>query len=373
MTRTRWKSALPALLALALVVAACGDDDATTTTAGTAATTTTVAATTTTAAATTTTEAPNPYEGETLEMLIGFSAGGGNDLVSRIVAQYLGQELGANIVPVNEPGAGGLAAANSAFTAGASDGSVVVNTSQSLVLAQALEDETVLYDHAALHWLGSVSSLPVVCVTRTGAGYTSIDELIDGPAVPVGATAPGSIPFDSAVAINGALGTNFNVITGYEGSSEILLAIERGELDGLCIALIPAILEWIQTGFAVPLVVMGEVPAGQDDWEAALEGVPRAGDLAEGAQAQELLTAVQGPNDMVYAYAVHPDTPADRVAALQAGFEAMLANPDFATALEELGRIFAPKNAAEVQTLVESILSLSPETAQLLKDLREGN
>jgi tripartite-type tricarboxylate transporter receptor subunit TctC len=241
------------------------------------------------------------------------------------------------------------------------------------VLAQALGDETVLYDHAALNWLGSVSSLPVVCVTRTAAGYVSIDELIDGPEVPVGATAPGSIPFDSAVAINGALGTNFNVITGYEGSSEILLAIERGELDGLCIALIPAMLEWIQTGFAVPLVVMGEVPAGQDEWEAALDGVPRASDLAEGAQAQELLTAVQGPNSMVYAYAVHPDTPADRVAALQAAFAAMLASPDFAGVMADQGRIFAPKTAGEVQSLVESILALSPETAQLLRDLREGN
>lgn len=325
-----------------------------------------------TAAATPTPESTF-FAGKSMQMRIGHTPGGGGDRVSRLVAEQLAGHIPGKptIVPQNNPGAGGLTSANLAFTTGPSDGSVIAQVDQALVLEQALGNPALQYDHRKVNFLGSISSLPGICVARSDSGFNTIQDAM-AREMPVTASAVGSIPYNLAVGMNGATGTKFKVISGYGGTSEQLLAIQRGEADGVCIAFVPNILKWLQDGTAKPLVVIGEVPASEPAWAAVLKGVPRADTLVKDDKGRDLLATITLPTQIVYAYGVHPDVPADRVAMLRAAFDKMLDDQAFQAELKKQGFIFAPKKHTELKAVVDRMLSLPKATLDEFKRLRAG-
>lgn len=368
----RKKMAWPTVMvALAMLVAACAGGDAESTSTTESTTDTTEPGVDTTVPSTDTTEAAEDvasfYEGKTIRIIVGNPPGGGNDTTARLLAEHMGQYIPGEprLTVDNFPGAGGLVAANTYFTTGETDGTVFMNVDQAMSLEQAVDPSAFEFNIGEIEWLGSLTSLPVVCVARADTGITSMSDLNPDNRLIVAASAPGSIPYDTPAVLNAALGESFDIVAGYDGSGNQRLAVEQGEVDGLCIGLIAPIRAWIEDGYAVPIVYIGE---GDDD--PALEGVDKADSLAETDQAEALIDAVSVPSRMIYAYALHPDVPAERIEALRSAFQAASQDPEFQAAMAEAALPVIAKGPDEVADLVGSVLALPEDILNAIREVR---
>src|SRR5215813_4421613 len=173
------------------------------------------------------------YKGKTVPLLIGYSVGGGYDTYGRLVARHLGKHIPGNptIVPQNMSGAGSLKAANYLYSVAPKDGSVIGTFSRSMAIAPLLDKAE--FDSTKFTWLGSVTDEVSLCVTGHDARVKTFGELLVTPAT-FGAEGMGSDPNVFAAFYRNVLGAKIKIVTGYPGTNEIQLAVERGEVDGLC-------------------------------------------------------------------------------------------------------------------------------------------
>ncbi|HEX2352405.1 MAG TPA: hypothetical protein VHJ16_06475, partial [Xanthobacteraceae bacterium] len=173
------------------------------------------------------------YKGKTVSLLIGYSVGGGYDAYGRLLARHLGKYIPGSptVVPQNMTGAGSLKAANYVYSVAPKDGSVIGTFSRSMGIAPLLDKAE--FDSTKFTWLGSVTDEVSLCVTRHDAPVKTFSELLATPAT-FGAEGAGSDPNIFASFYRNVLGAKIKVVTGYPGTNEIQLAVERGEVDGLC-------------------------------------------------------------------------------------------------------------------------------------------
>jgi tripartite-type tricarboxylate transporter receptor subunit TctC len=310
------------------------------------------------------------YRGKTVKVLVGFPPGGGFDVVARIVAAALPNHLPGRptVIVVNQPAAGSLAAANAISNVETQDGTVIGVTSERTILTQAVGDPAVQFDARKVHWLGSISSSPVTCALRSVLGYQSIAELIDGADVAMGST--GGTSQQSTLLLNKVLGTRFRVIGGYPGVAQVKLAIESGELDGLCLSwdglrtLAP---EWFKEPFYLrPISTMG--PAAPPD-EEYIRSVVRVEDLVKTDAARRLLTAYSKADEAAIPFHVGPNVPAERVAALRAALADVFKEPEVLERIEKAGRRPVPRTGEEVAAVYAAVLDTPPDVVDELRKI----
>src|SRR2546430_540959 len=173
------------------------------------------------------------YKGKTVSLVIGYSVGGGYDAYGRLVARHLGKHIPGNpsVVAQNMTGAGSLKAANYLYSVAPKDGSVIGTFSRSQGIAPLIDKAE--FDSTKFTWLGSVTDEVSLCVTRHDAPAKTFNELLVTPAT-FGGEGAGSDPNIFASFYRNVLGAKIKVVTGYPGTNEIQLAVERGEVDGLC-------------------------------------------------------------------------------------------------------------------------------------------
>jgi tripartite-type tricarboxylate transporter receptor subunit TctC len=310
------------------------------------------------------------YRGKTVKVLVGFPPGGGFDVVARIVAAALPSHLPGRptVIVVNQPAAGSLAVANAVSNVEPQDGTVIGVTSERTIVTQAVGDPAVQFDARKVQWLGSISSSPVTCAVRATLGYQSITELIGGPEVPMGAT--GGTSLQSTLLLNKVLGTRFRIIAGYPGVAQVRLAIESGELDGLCLSwdglrtLAP---EWFQEPFYLrPISTMGP-PAPPD--EQFIRSVVRVEDLVKTDADRRLVAAYSKADEAAIPFHVGPNVPADRVAALRGALASVFAERDVLEKIERAGRRPLPRTGDEVAAIYGEVLATPPDVVEELKTI----
>jgi tripartite-type tricarboxylate transporter receptor subunit TctC len=177
------------------------------------------------------------YKGKTIRFVVGQAAGGGYDLAARTIGRHMGKHISGNptIVVENMTGAGSLIAANYTFNSAKPDGLFVATWNGALVLRQALGDKAIRLDGRKLGWIGSPTKGTPVCGIMAYTGLKSLDEIVAANReIKMGATGPGSTYEDLPKMLNLTLGTEFKVISGYEGTGTILVAMRRKEVDGGC-------------------------------------------------------------------------------------------------------------------------------------------
>ena len=175
-------------------------------------------------------------EWKKLTVFIGTTTGGGNDAYARLLARHIGRHLPGNpvVTPVNRPGAGGLTLVNQIFATGAADGSEIATVAAGFAIDRVLygDASNARFEPTALHWLGSLNRDSSVFVARTSRGASLADVLAGRPLV-VGSPGPGGPPWFYSRALNMLMGAKLQVISGYPGMPEVMLAVENGELDGI--------------------------------------------------------------------------------------------------------------------------------------------
>jgi tripartite-type tricarboxylate transporter receptor subunit TctC len=175
------------------------------------------------------------YEGKTVTIVVGFKTGGGYDATARLLARHLPKYIPGkpNVIVQNMPGANSIISANHVYAVAKPDGLTLGTFNRNLVLAQLTNVSGVKYDMTKYAWIGSAASETTVLTIRSDLPYKSFDDLRKaGKTVVIGATGPGANTYDFPLLLKEFLGVDLKIVSGYSSSSDIMLAVERKEVDG---------------------------------------------------------------------------------------------------------------------------------------------
>lgn len=304
------------------------------------------------------------YRGRTVELYVGYSVGGGYDLYSRVLARHLGRHIPGNptVVVKNMEGAGSLRLANWLYRIGAKDGSVIGTIGRGTPFDPLLGVPAAQFDAARFTWIGSGNHEVSVCVAYDGpAGVTTFADLRTR-GMTVGGTGASSDTDQFPKVVNSVLGTRLKLVSGYPGGNDIVLAMERGEVQGRC--------GWSWSsvksthGAMVAehkLHVLLQLALHKHP---ELPDVPLVVDLAQNDGERQLLTLIFARQVMGRPYLAPPGVPADRADALRVAFMATMTDPEFLTEAEKSQLEVNPVYGQDLQKLVADIYSTPSEVAR---------
>jgi len=293
------------------------------------------------------------FAAKSVAMIIGFGPGGGYDLWGRTVGRHIGRHLpGApTVTPQNMPGAGSYAAASYIFNIAPKDGSVLGIIARDAALGPLSGATGARFDPTRLSWIGTPTKETNVCVAYHTSQVKSVLDLYDKQLI-VGDTGPGTGTRSYPKALNELLGMKFKLVGGFPASSDVFLAMERGEVEGICESLDSIKIrrpDWIPTKKISILFQGGAEPNPE------LDGVPFVLDLAltgEQRQAIEFLYAGQG---IGRPFVAPPDLPADRLKMLRDAFNATMTDPAFVAEAQKSKLDLEPEDGEHLAVLIAKI------------------
>ncbi len=268
------------------------------------------------------------YKGKQMTLLVGSDPGGGYDLLARLVARHLGDFIpGApKILVENMPGAGSVLLSNRVYNIAPRDGTFIGLVQRGVLISQLTNQNGVHYDLAKFNWIGNVSTEISLVTAWKASPINSIQDVLKREMV-VGGTGATADSEASARVLNGLAGAKFKIVSGYPGTADVVLAMQRGELEGL------ADLSWseIKSKNATMLATGDFKFLAQNALAKApdLPNVPLSIDLVTDPADRpvaELYYAMKGVARPILAA---PGVPPDRVAALRAAFDKMVLDADF--------------------------------------------
>jgi tripartite-type tricarboxylate transporter receptor subunit TctC len=299
------------------------------------------------------------YKGKQLRFVVGSAVGGGYDLFARAVARHMIHHIPGepSIIVQNLPAAGGIVMVNQLYAQAPKDGTVIGVPINGMPTAPMLMSGT-QFDSSKLIWIGSTNREAYVAYIWHTVPIKSITELAEKE-LTVGATTPGTSMVDFPLLINDVLGYKFKIIRGYGGTSQIDLAIERGELQGngaLGWASLRARLQhWIDDKLVRVLAQYGLTRYPE------LADVPTMLEFAKTEPDRQAMKMLFARTEYGRPYFLPPDVPTERVQALRRAFDATMKDPAFLAEAAKLQLDVSPMTGEEVQTLVGELASTPPE------------
>ena len=268
------------------------------------------------------------YAGKQIRMVVASGAGGGYDVYARFLARHLSRHIQGNptIVSQNMPAASGLAATNWAYSAAAPrDGTAIVATYNALLDDPLYGSPVARFDPLRFESVGSIAKQQTVCATWHMSRIKTIDQARQQE-VTVSATGASGDRATMPRILNALLGTKFKVIAGY-GTTESMIAVERGEVDGMCgvswSTLKVSNPDWIQNKRLTVMIQAGARP------QAGLPDVPLVIDRAANADDRKLIELLFFPQEMGRPFVMPPDTPKELVNTIRRAFDATMKDPAF--------------------------------------------
>jgi tripartite-type tricarboxylate transporter receptor subunit TctC len=293
------------------------------------------------------------YKGKTLNLIIGYSVGGGYDLYARHVAKHIVKYIPGrpNIVPQNMTGAGSLRAATYLYSVAPKDGSVFGTFGRTMAITPLLTAGT-QFDGTKFTWLGSVTNEVSTCVTWHTSAVKTWADMLEKP-VTLGGEGPGADPDVYALLYKNVFGAKVKLVTGYHGTSNLTLAMERGETDGLCglswSTLKSRHMQWMKEN-KINIIIQ----AGLNK-EPELAGVPLITEVAKDREQMQILKLLLTSQEMARPFAAPPGIPADRAAALVAAFDQTMKDPEFLGEAQKLNLDINPVGAKTIDDLLAEL------------------
>ncbi len=305
--------------------------------------------------------------GKSVQMLIGFGPGGGYDLWGRVVARHIGKHLPGNptVVPQNMPGAGSFVAANNIYNLAPKDGSVMGIIARDAALGPITGASGARFDPTRITWLGTPTTETNVCIASSTAKVQTLDQLYTTQLI-VGDTGVGTGTHSYPKALNALLGMKFKIIAGFPSSSDVFLAMERHEVDGICESLDSVSgkrPDWIP-GHKVNILFQGGAAPNPQ-----LKGVPFVPDLAhtpEDRLAIEFLYAGQG---IGRPFVAPPDMPPDRVKMVRDAFRDTMQDPEFLDDAKRNMLDVAPEDGEQLAALIQKVYATPKPIVEKIGEL----
>jgi tripartite-type tricarboxylate transporter receptor subunit TctC len=302
------------------------------------------------------------FKGRTVNMEIGYTAGGGYDVYGRTVARFLGKHIAGapTVLPKNMPGAGSLRLANWLYTAAVKDGSEIGTIGRGIAFDPMLGNKNAQFDAAKFTWLGSATDEVSVCVAWHDAGIATFDDLYTKP-MTVGGTGGGADTDVFPQILNAVLGTKMKVIAGYPGGNDVNLAMERGEVQGRCgwswSSLQSTHKDWVTQKKIVVLIQLA-LSKHPD-----LPDIPLITDLATTDEQRQILKLIFARQVMGRPFLAPPGLPAERVEALRQAFLDTMKDKDFLAEADTAQLEINPVTGPAIEKLVKEIYQTPADIA----------
>jgi len=302
------------------------------------------------------------YKGKTINLAIGFSVGGGYDLYARHLARHIGKHIPGNptILPQNMAGAGSLRAANFIYTAAPKDGTAFGTFARTTGINPLLESGAT-FDGTKFSWLGSVTDDVSLCVSWHTTQVKTWDDFLKKP-ITLGGQGPSSEPDIFARLFKNVFDAPIKLVPGYPGTNEITLAMERGEVDGLCglswSTLKTRHLQWLKEK-KINILLQAALQR-----EPEMGNVPLIMDLTKDQEKLQILKLILAAQEMARPFAAPPGIPADRKAALIAAFDATMKDKDYLADAKKSRIDVNPVSGSDIDKLLAELYATPKDVIQ---------
>ena len=311
------------------------------------------------------------YAGKTITIVIGSAPGGSYDFYARIVARYLGKHIPGNpaFVVQNMPGANSKVMAGYVYEIAAKDGTVLGAPLNTLPINQLIEGQA-KFDAAQFNWIGAVSSPANVLVTWHTSGVKTLDDARKKEIV-IGATTPGTTQEMFPAIANNLLGTKFRIVTGYKASTEVNLAMERGETQGRGANTYLAYRfqnpDWIRDS---KINIIFQVTETRDP---SMPDVPTLLELATTDEQRRIISLLVTSEAIGRPLLAPPGVPAERVALLRKALMAAVKDADFLAEAEKSQLEIGPVPGEKLQAMVRDMMATPPDIVEKYKAAVKAN
>ena len=299
------------------------------------------------------------YKGKQLILIVGASTGGGYDAQGRLLARHIGKHIpgNPNVIVQNMPGAGSLQATNHLYNVAPKDGTVFGLIQRDMLVAKVMNASGIRFDIEKFNWIGNLASEIGIVVAWHTSPIKTTEDLFKTEMI-VGGTGP-TIDTETAPRLmNSLIGTKFRIVSGYQGTTEVLLAMERGEVMGLGDWSLSNIRsrnpQMLQEG-KIRLLMQTALKKSPD-----LPDVPLALDFAKSPEDRQVMEAFLAQKSVARPVLAPPGIPADRVQALRAAFMATAADPEFIKDAEKSRLEVSPTSGEEVERVIADITRVPP-------------
>ena len=309
------------------------------------------------ALATPSARAADYFAGKSIDLLIGAPAGGGYDIYARALARHYGRHIPGQpvIVSKNMPGAGSARAAGFISTVAPKDGTAIAAIMPGAVMGPLLDEKAeALFDPTKVNYLGTANNGTRVCVSRKDSKIKTFDDALTQKAAFGGVSSNDSTREYGYMHKNTA-GAQYDVVSGYSGTAEIALAMERGEIDGACgwdwSSFKSQRPDWIRDGRVNLLLQVGLEPNA----ELTRMGVPSVFKYVKSDEARKVVELVISQQVFQRSYIAPPGLPAEQLETLRSAFDATMSDRQFLDDAEKIRIDVSPLSGAKVQALVQKL------------------
>ena len=312
------------------------------------------------------------FQGKTVRLIVGVAVGSGYDINARALARHMSEHLPGKptIVVQNQPGAGSVTMTNQLYNSGPFDGTVIGASFNGMPTAPLLQPEGVRFDPNKLNWLGSTNRETHVTYLWNTSPANNYEDIKKREVV-VGAQAPGTTQYDFPLVANAIFGTKFKIVTGYGGTPQIHLAMERGEIEGNGASAYTTVKalnsDWLRDK-KIKIIAQWALRPNPE-----LPGVPSILDLAKNDADKTALLLVLSRLDFGRPFFLPPNVPADRVAALRKAFDDTMKDPAFLAEAEKLKLEIDPLNGPQMAKLVADVLATPTDVVDRVRKIFEKN
>jgi tripartite-type tricarboxylate transporter receptor subunit TctC len=310
------------------------------------------------------------YKGRQINFIVGFNPGGAYDPYARTVARHLPKHLpgSPDIVVKNMQGAGSVRAANYLYNVAPRDGSEIGLIAGSAAIEPLFGVRPTKFDGQKFTWLGSANDEPGVCFAWHTAAIANAAELFTKELV-IGAS--GTSNLDFPLTLNAVLGTRLKIVRGYRGTSSIMLAMERGEVQGMC-GMVHAAVKTAHPGWLTDKKVRILMQIGLEP-NRDMAGIPFVMDLAKSEDDKRVLRLLVGWTIMGRPYLAPPGIPEDRKAALRRAFAATMKDKAFLADAAKQRLDISPITGAAIDRFLADVYATpKPLVARAAEILKQG-
>jgi tripartite-type tricarboxylate transporter receptor subunit TctC len=306
------------------------------------------------------------YKGKRITVYIGSSAGGGTDFYGRIVAQFIGRHIPGNptVVASNMPGANGLNLTNALYKVLPKDGTALGTFDRNAVMHAIWRNPKAHFVATEMNWIGSANVDSSTCVTWYTTGIDTLGKFMTQEIV------LGSTAIYHANLLNSLFGAKLKQVTGYPGGNDVLLALERGEVQGRCnwswSSVISTRPEWVRDHKINVILQFAE------EKHPDLPNVPLVTELARNDRDRQMIDLILSSQVMARPFAAPPAVPADRVKALRDAFMALPRDPAFLTAAKTQQLEVEAVSGERIQAIVGRMSSVPKDVIRDLRDIALG-
>jgi tripartite-type tricarboxylate transporter receptor subunit TctC len=309
------------------------------------------------------------YKGKQMKLIIGYPAGAGYDVHARLLGRHMARHIPGepNIVPQNMPGAGSVRAANYVYNVAPKDGLTIGAINRSVPLAPLLgttEKEQAQFDPLKFGWIGSMNSTVSIAIVWAASGIKSFDEILKREVI-VAASSPASDSYVFANILKNIVGAKLKIVSGYQGSTENYLALERGEATGYMGTSYSSLKatrpDWIRDHKVNILV---QISLAKDP---ELPNVPLVMDYANDKQKQAL-ELILAPQQAGRPYMTTPGVAPERLKALQVAFMDTMKDPEFVREAGKEAIDIDPMDGSAVLALLARLYKSPPDVVEAAKN-----